>query len=221
MVNLCNGWDEILQEEFNSEYYLTLRQFLKQEYSQHTVYPDMFDIFNAFKLTPYNEVKIVILGQDPYHGAGQAHGLAFSVKEGIEIPPSLLNIFKEIRDDLGCSVAKNGCLERWSKQGVLLLNTTLTVRAGMPNSHAGKGWQIFTDRVVEKLNRRHEPIIFMLWGKNAKSKIPLITNNWHYILTAPHPSPLSASSGFFGCRHFSKANEILRELGKAEIEWGV
>jgi len=229
MVNLGNDWNNILKDEFSSEYYLKLRQFLKQQYTNCTVYPSMYDIFNAFKLAAYNSIKVVILGQDPYHGLGQAHGLCFSVRQGITQPPSLVNIFKEIADDVGAGVnpaelaaeAKfiKGDLTPWAEQGVLLLNTTLTVRAGEPMSHAGQGWEIFTDKIIQILNERETPVIFMLWGAHAQGKTKLITNPKHYILKAPHPSPLSAHRGFFGCRHFSQANEILKNLGQSPIEW--
>jgi len=220
MVNIGNSWDDLLSEEFTKDYYLKLREFLKSEYRANTIYPDMYDIFNAFKMTAYEDVRIVILGQDPYHGEGQAHGLSFSVKPGIKTPPSLLNIYKELQDDLGISIPNSGFLEHWAKQGVLLLNTVLTVRAGLANSHKGAGWEVLTDSVIELLNDRDKPVIFMLWGGNARSKKLLIRNKRHLILEAPHPSPLSAHSGFFGCKHFSKANQALEEMGNVRIEWG-
>lgn len=219
MVNIGNSWDDILKDEFSSENYQKLREFLKDEYRRFTVYPNMYDIFNAFRLTPYDEVKAVILGQDPYHGEGQAHGLAFSVREGVEIPPSLRNIFKELHDDTGAQIPQSGCLDRWAKQGVLLLNSVLTVRAGMPGSHRGKGWEHITDAAISALNAREKPLAFILWGNFAKEKLPLITNKRHLILQAPHPSPLSAFYGFFGCGHFSKCNEFLKENGVTPIEW--
>jgi uracil-DNA glycosylase len=219
MVKLGNGWDDILEEEFSKEYYLKLREFLKSEYSRHTVYPDMYNIFNAFRFTDYNDVKAVILGQDPYHGEGQAHGLAFSVPDGVDIPPSLKNIFSELKSDLGIPVPQTGNLTRWAKSGVLLLNTVLTVRAGMPGSHRKKGWEILTDRAISALNDREQPVVFILWGNFAKEKIPLITGKQHLILTAPHPSPLSAHYGFFGCKHFSKCNDFLYSNGISEVEW--
>lgn len=219
MVKLGNGWDDILEEEFSKEYYLKLREFLKSEYSRHTVYPDMYNIFNAFRFTDYNDVKAVILGQDPYHGEGQAHGLAFSVPDGVDIPPSLKNIFSELKSDLGIPVPQTGNLTRWAKSGVLLLNTVLTVRAGMPGSHRKKGWEILTDRAISALNDREQPVVFILWGNFAKEKIPLITGKQHLILTAPHPSPLSAHYGFFGCKHFSKCNDFLHSNGISEVEW--
>ena len=219
MVHIGNDWDDLLTGEFQKEYYLKLREFLKKEYSTRRIYPAMDHIFQALKSTAYSDVKVVILGQDPYHGANQAHGLAFSVQPGVQPPPSLQNIFQELHDDVGCSLPNNGCLIPWTKQGVLLLNTVLTVRAGQANSHRGKGWEIFTDRVIELLNRREQPIVFMLWGNPARAKTNLITNRRHFILQAPHPSPFSAARGFFGCRHFSKANAILLSLGKSPIDW--
>ena len=219
MVNIGNEWDEIIGGEFEKSYYKELRAFLKSEYFSCKIYPDMHDIFNALKYTPYNSVKAVILGQDPYHGAGQAHGLCFSVKKGVTPPPSLINIFKELNDDLGIEISKHGELTDWAKNGVLLLNTALTVREGLPNSHRGKGWEIFTDAVISALNQRNEPIVFILWGANAKAKASLITNPIHLKLTAAHPSPLSAYNGFFGCRHFSKANEFLIKNGIEPIDW--
>ena len=209
MVKIGNDWDEVLQGEFDKEYYQKLRSFLVQEYRTNTIYPNMHDIFNALKFTPYGKVRAVILGQDPYHGPGQAHGLCFSVQRGVPTPPSLVNIYKELQTDLGIAPAGHGCLTDWAQQGVLLLNTALTVRAGQANSHRGQGWEIFTDRVIELLNLRQEPMVFLLWGANAKSKKALVTNPNHLVLTAPHPSPLSAHNGFFGCRHFSQCNEFL------------
>ena len=221
MVNLGNSWDGILAEEFTSEYYQNLREFLKREYRSHKVYPDMYDIFNALKTTDYEEAKVVILGQDPYHEPGQAHGMAFSVKPGIEQPPSLRNIFKELHDDLGLAIPPrdNGYLLPWAKQGVLLLNTCLTVREHQANSHRGKGWEIFTDHVIEKLNQLDQPIVFLLWGNNARAKMSLLNNPRHLVLTAAHPSPLSAYNGFFGCRHFSRTNEFLEKNGVKPIDW--
>lgn len=219
MVNIGNDWDEILKGEFDKEYYLNIREFLKSEYKTHTIYPDMFDIFNALKYTPYDGVKIVIIGQDPYHGPNQAHGLCFSVQDGITPPPSLVNIYKEISSDLGIPVPKSGNLTKWAKEGVLLLNNVLTVRAGSPNSHKGKGWEQFTDCVISHLNNREKPVVFLLWGSNAKTKTKLITNPKHLILTSVHPSPLSAYNGFFGCKHFSKANEFLVSNGITPVDW--
>ena len=219
MVHIGNDWDEILGGEFKKDYYLRLRAFLAKEYRSGTVYPDMYDIFNALKYTPYKDVKAVILGQDPYHGPGQAHGLCFSVLPGIVPPPSLKNIYKEIYDEYGTPPPDGGELTRWAKQGVLLLNTVLTVRAGMANSHRGMGWEILTDKIISLLNEREDPIVFMLWGANARQKTALITNPRHLVLTAAHPSPLSAYNGFFGCGHFRKCNEFLTANGKSEIKW--
>ncbi|MGI6031460.1 MAG: uracil-DNA glycosylase [Eubacteriales bacterium] len=221
MVQLGNDWDELLREEFQKDYYLKIRQVLKTEYRSRTIYPDMYDIFNALRYTSYADAKVVILGQDPYHGPGQAHGLAFSVKKGIATPPSLVNIFREIQDDLGIEPPAHGCLESWARQGVLLLNTALTVRAGQANSHRDIGWITFTDHIIELLNKREKPLVFLLWGGNAKAKRSLITNPSHLVLTAAHPSPLSAYHGFFGCRHFSQANEFLRSHGLEEIDWKI
>lgn len=221
MVNIGNDWDDVLKDEFSKEYYLSLRKFLANEYRTKTVYPDMYDIFNAFKYTPYNDVKVVILGQDPYHEPGQAHGMAFSVMKGVQQPPSLVNIFKELRDDLGIDPppADDGCLIPWAESGVLLLNTALTVRAHAANSHSGKGWEQLTDRVIELLNEREKPIVFILWGGNARTKIPLITESRHLILTGAHPSPLSAYRGFFGGKYFSRSNAFLEENGEEPVNW--
>jgi len=219
MVQIGNEWDELLKAEFTKEYYLNLRQFLKTEYKTRTIYPNMYDIFNALRYTSYSDVKVVILGQDPYHGAGQAHGLCFSVKKGVNPPPSLQNIFKEQQSDVGIRLPSHGELTEWAKQGVLLLNTVLTVREASPNSHKGKGWETFTDEVIRHLNVREKPMVFLLWGANAKAKQALITNKHHLVLTSVHPSPLSAYHGFFGCRHFSKANEFLQSVGQAPIDW--
>ncbi len=221
MVHIGNDWDTVLQGEFDKEYYRTLRRFLISEYRTRTIYPSMYDIFNALKYTPYRDVRAVIIGQDPYHGPGQAHGLCFSVNKGIEVPPSLVNIYKELHDDTGFQIPDHGCLTDWAEHGVLLLNAVLTVRAGAANSHKGMGWEIFTDTVIRHLNDRQEPIVFLLWGANARAKQVLITNPRHLVLTAPHPSPLSAHRGFFGCRHFSKANEFLRKNGQPEIDWTI
>jgi len=221
MVNLGNTWDTILKDEFNKDYYLKLRSFLKQEYTTKTIYPSMYDIFNALKYTDYNDTKVVILGQDPYHGEGEAHGLAFSVKEDIPIPPSLKNIYKELNTSLGCYIPNNGYLKKWADQGVLLLNAALTVQKDMANSHRGKGWEIFTDEVIKKLSQREKPVIFMLWGNNAKEKRQYIDTQKHHILMSVHPSPLSASRGFFGCNHFKKANEILESMGEKPIDWQI
>ena len=221
MVYLGNDWDELLKDEFTKEYYIKLRSFLKYEYSNFKIHPDMHDIFNALKWTSYKDTKVVILGQDPYHEENQAHGLAFSVQRGIQIPPSLVNMYKELQQELGLYIPNNGYLEKWAHQGVMLLNASLTVRNGAANSHRNKGWEIFTSRIIEILNQREEPVIFLLWGNNAREKKSVITNKNHYILEAPHPSPLSASRGFFGCGHFKKTNEILRSLGKNEIDWQI
>lgn len=220
MVKLGNDWDTLLEEEFKKEYYIALRHFLVQEYNTKTIYPSMYDIFNALRHTPYNKVKAVILGQDPYHGPGQAHGLCFSVMKGVAKPPSLENIFKELSTDLGLSAPDHGCLTDWADRGVLLLNTVLTVQEGMANSHKGKGWELFTDKIIELLNMRDEPMAFLLWGANAKAKVPFITNKKHLVLTAAHPSPLSAYNGFFGCKHFSKTNAFLSQYGEP-IDWEI
>jgi uracil-DNA glycosylase len=219
MVNIGNSWDNLLRNEFESEYYQNLRGFLKEEYKNFTVYPDMYDIFNALKTTDYDDVKAVILGQDPYHGEGQAHGLCFSVKRGITPPPSLKNIFKELHDDLNIKVPSHGCLEDWAKGGVLLLNTVLTVRAHEANSHKDRGWEVLTSRIIKLLDDREKPIVFILWGSPARSKKVLIKNPSHLVLEASHPSPLSAYNGFFGCKHFSKTNAFLTEQGLPPIDW--
>lgn len=221
MVKLGNDWDEKIGREFEKEYYLKLRNFLKEEYTSHTVFPDMYDLFSALKATPYSKVKVVILGQDPYHEPGQAHGMAFSVKPGVQIPPSLLNMYKEINSEFGYPVPKTGYLMKWAEQGVLLLNTVLTVRSGEANSHQNKGWEIFTDEIIRQLNARRDGIVFLLWGNNAKKKKELITNPQHYILETVHPSPLSASRGFMGCGHFKKANEFLISNLKSPIDWQI
>ena len=221
MVNIGNEWDKLLADEFKKDYYLQLRQFLISEYNSHTIYPPMNDIFNALKTTSYSDVKAVILGQDPYHGAGQAHGMCFSVKKGTPPPPSLQNIFKEIHDELGLPIPPHGELTKWAKNGVLLLNTVLTVREGQANSHKGHGWEILTDRVIELLNERNTPIVFLLWGGNARSKAKLITNPKHLVLQCAHPSPLSAYNGFFGCGHFIRANDFLKNNGIEPIDWSL
>lgn len=219
MIKLGNDWDNILADEWSKPYYRQLHDFLKSEYSKTRIYPDMYDIFNALKYTSFENTRAVIIGQDPYHGPGQAHGLCFSVKKGVPLPPSLVNIYKEITDDLGVAMPQHGDLTGWARQGVLLLNTVLTVRAGQPNSHKDKGWEIFTDRVISELDRKETPVVFLLWGANAEKKARVITNPIHKKLITVHPSPLSAYRGFFGCRHFSKANKILSESGQEPIKW--
>lgn len=212
-------WEYILKDEYNKEYFLNLKKFLEQEYGKYTVFPKKSDIFKSLKLTEYEDTRVVILGQDPYHDDNQANGLAFSVNDGIKLPPSLVNIYKEIESEYQCKVNRRGNLEYLSRQGVLLLNTVLTVRAHNANSHKDMGWEIFTDKIIEKLNEREDPVIFVLWGNNAIKKEKLINKERHYVLTAAHPSPLSAYRGFFGCNHFKKINEILRYLNKEEIKW--
>lgn len=219
MVNIGNDWDILLKNEFEKDYYLKLREFLKAEYFSRRIYPPMQDIFNALRYTSYENSRVVILGQDPYHGEGQAHGLCFSVKRGTPLPPSLKNIFKELHDDLGIDAPECGELVGWAKQGVLLLNTTLTVREGAPQSHKGHGWEILTDRIISLMNEKERPVVFMLWGGNARMKKSLITNPNHLVLECAHPSPLSAYAGFFGSGHFGKANAFLRARGEAEIDW--
>ena len=219
MVCLCNDWDNILKEEFEKDYYKKIRAFLKSEYSSYTVFPSMYDIFNALKYTSYENTKVVILGQDPYHEIGQAHGLSFSVKRGIKIPPSLVNIYKELKTDIGMDIPSHGELTSWAKQGVLLLNATLTVRQGMANSHQNIGWSIFTDEIIKKLNVSKNPIVFILWGANARSKKKYISNPNHLIIESAHPSPLSAYNGFFGSKPFSKANNFLLSKGLTPINW--
>ena len=220
MVQIGNSWDEKLKDEFTKDYYLQLREFLKQEYATRVIYPDMHDIFNALKATSYEDVKVVILGQDPYHEPGQAHGMCFSVKPGVPVPPSLQNMYKEIAAEYpGWPIPEDGYLQKWADQGVLLLNAVLTVREHAANSHKGKGWEILTDRVIQLLNEREDPVIFLLWGRNARDKAALITNPQHAVLQAAHPSPLSAYNGFFGCGHFRQANDLLREYGKTPIRW--
>ena len=221
MVNIGNSWDEVLKGEFDKEYYLKLREFLKAEYGTRVIYPNMYHIFNALKFTAYEDVKAVILGQDPYHQPGQAHGLCFSVQKGVQIPPSLVNIYKELESDLGIKPASHGNLESWAKNGVLLLNTVLTVRQNQANSHKGKGWEIFTDRVIELLNQRQQPMVFILWGNNAKAKENLITNPNHLIIKSAHPSPLSAHYGFWGGKYFSRTNEFLESTGQEPIDWRI
>ncbi|OQO88227.1 uracil-DNA glycosylase [Enterococcus casseliflavus] len=218
---LDNDWQEQLQESFEQPYYQQLRAFLKQEYAQQKIHPAMDHIYEALKLTPYHDVKVVILGQDPYHGPHQAHGLSFSVQPGVKIPPSLRNIYKELADDLGIAPVSHGYLVPWAQQGVLLLNTVLTVREGQAYSHHGRGWEQLTDTIIEKLNQREEPVIFVLWGKPAQKKAALLDISKHIIITAPHPSPLSAHRGFFGSKPFSKINQALLALGEEPISWAL
>lgn len=218
---LDESWKKVLIDEFNSDNFLQLKEFLKEEKKKHVVYPPGPLIFNAFNSTPFDEVKVVIIGQDPYHGPGQAHGLSFSVPDGVPQPPSLKNIFKEIRDDLGIPIPDGGNLEPWAKQGVLLLNATLTVRARTAGSHQHKGWEQFTDAVIRKISGLRSGIVFMLWGRYAQQKEVLIDGSKHHVLKAAHPSPFSADRGFFGCRHFSRANELLRREGREEIKWSI
>ena len=219
MVNIGNDWDTLLSDEFKKEYYLKLREFLKAEYFSKTVYPPMHDIFNALKYTSFAQTKVVILGQDPYHGPGQAHGLCFSVKEGVKFPPSLQNIWKELHDEYGYDAPRSGELTEWAKRGVLLLNTPLSVREGMPQSHKGQGWEILTDAIISLLNQKETPVVYLLWGANAWAKKTLIKNPRHLVLECAHPSPLSAYRGFFGCGHFKKANEYLQKNGLEPIDW--
>ena len=216
-----NDWKNYLNTEFEKDYYLKLREFLKNEYNSKVIYPNMYDLFNALHFTSYEDTKVVILGQDPYHGPKQAHGLSFSVNPGVKTPPSLVNIYKELHDDLGCYIPNNGYLKKWADQGVLLLNTVLSVRAGEANSHRNKGWEQFTNRVIEVLNQKETPIVFILWGNNAISKTSLITNPKHFIIKSVHPSPLSASRGFFGSKPFSKANEFLISTNQKPIDWQI
>lgn len=212
-------WKQVLWEEFQAPYFTSLKQFLVEEKRQYTIFPPGNCIFNAFNSTPFDQVKVVIIGQDPYHGPGQAHGLCFSVQDGIPFPKSLLNIFKELSDDVGFRIPNSGNLQRWAQQGVLLLNATLTVRAHQAGSHQGHGWEQFTDSAIQKLSEEKSGIIFLLWGSYAISKRALIDEQKHYVLTAPHPSPLSAYRGFFGCKHFSKTNALLQQMGKTPIDW--
>ena len=218
---LKNDWKELLEDEFSKDYYQTLRQFLIEEYITKKIYPDKYDIFNAWHFTPYKDIKVVILGQDPYHGPGQAHGLSFSVNPSVKTPPSLLNIYKELNSDLGCYIPNNGYLKKCADQGVLLLNTSLTVRAGEANSHKNIGWQVFTDKIISLVNEKDDPVVFLLWGNNAIKKKELITNKRHLILTSVHPSPLSASRGFFGSKPFSKINNFLISVNKDPIDWQI
>ena len=218
MVDL-GDWNELLAPLFKDERYLRIRKFLIDEYNHHVVYPDMYDLYNCFRYTPFSEVKVVLLGQDPYHNEGQAHGLCFSVQDGVEKPPSLENIFKELKADLGCGIPESGNLTKWAKEGVLLLNTSLTVRAHQANSHSKCGWAWFTDSVIRIVSEKKEHVVFILWGGTARSKKPLIDQSKHLILECAHPSPLSAYNGFFGCRHFSKTNAWLEAHGIPPIDW--
>ncbi len=221
MGMITNDWVNVLNLEFKKPYYIELYKFIKQEYNTTLIFPPADDIFNAFHLTPLNNVKVVIIGQDPYHNVGQAHGLCFSVKEDVEIPPSLVNIYKELHDDLGCYIPNNGYLVKWAEQGVLMLNTVLTVRAHAANSHQGKGWEQFTDAAITALNELNQPIVFILWGRPAQMKKSMLNNPNHLVLTAPHPSPLSSYRGFFGSKPFSKTNQFLSERGAQPIDWQI
>ena len=222
MAMIDNDWLPCIQDEFKKPYYKELYRFIRQEYNTRVVYPPADDIFNAFHLTPLSEVKALILGQDPYHGPRQAHGLCFSVlPDQSEIPPSLQNIYQELKVDLGCFIPNNGYLEKWARQGVLMLNTVLTVRAHQPGSHQGRGWEQFTDAIIQAVNAQERPVVYLLWGRPAQSKIPMLTNPGHLILKAPHPSPLSAFRGFFGCKHFSQANAFLESHGISPIDWQI
>lgn len=216
---ISNDWGEILKEEFEKDYFIDLMKFLDEEYKTKKIFPPRGEIFTALETSAYKDTRVLILGQDPYHGEGQAHGLCFSVKYGVEQPPSLKNMFKELESDIGIKVPNHGNLLKWAKQGILMLNATLTVEESKPNSHLKKGWTIFTNKVIEILNNKQEPVIFVLWGNNAREKLELITGKQHYVLSAAHPSPLSASRGFFGCRHFSKINTILENNGQKPIDW--
>ena len=221
MVEFNNSWDILLKDEFEKPYYLNLRKFLVQEYKTQTIYPNMNDIFNALKYTDYKNVKVVMLGQDPYHQPNQAHGLCFSVKKGVKAPPSLQNMYKEIYAEYGYPIPDHGELTYWAEQGVLMLNTVLTVRESQPNSHKGMGWEVFTDNIISLLNQRPEPMVFLLWGANARAKKKIITNPNHLVLESAHPSPLSAYNGFFGNNHFKKANEFLKAKGLSQIDWKI
>lgn len=214
-----NDWADLLDDELNKDYYRSLREWLKKEYDEHTVYPPMFDIFNAFHYTSYDDVKVVLLGQDPYHGPNQAEGLSFSVKKGVKIPPSLRNMYKELESDIGCPVPQHGSLVKWAKEGVLLLNTVLTVRDGEAHSHRNNGWERLTDHVIKTLNDRDKPIVFILWGKPAQAKEKLIDQSVHFVIKSPHPSPLSAHRGFFGSKPYSRTNQFLKEHHIPEIDW--
>jgi uracil-DNA glycosylase len=220
-IQFDNDWEPLLQPEFQKDYYLKLRQFLISEYKTRAIYPGMYDIFNAFKYTSYSGTKVCIIGQDPYHGPHQAHGLCFSVKPEVSVPPSLQNIYKELNSDLGCPIPNHGYLKHWTDEGVLLLNAVLTVRAGQAASHRGMGWETFTDHVITLLNAREDPVVFILWGAFAQSKAAMITAPQHFIIKSPHPSPLSANRGFFGSKPFSKANAFLESIGKSPVDWAI
>lgn len=220
-MKIAKSWYELLKPEFEKDYYKELQKFLADEYSHYTIYPEPDNVFNALNLVPFEKVRVVIIGQDPYHAPKQAHGLSFSVQKGVDIPPSLQNIYKEINNDLGFPIPSSGDLTQWAKQGVLLLNSVLTVRAGHANSHRGKGWEQFTSAIIDKISNRNDPAIFILWGNNAKEFAKNIDTSKHFILTSPHPSPLSAYAGFFGCKHFSKCNEFLKSMNKPEIDWHI
>lgn len=221
MAAITNDWLDVLKDEFSKPYYRELFNTVNQEYASYQIFPPADDIFNAFHYTPYHDVKVVILGQDPYHNVGQAHGLCFSVKKGVKVPPSLVNIYQELHEDLGCTIPSHGCLTKWAKQGVLMLNTVLTVRAHEANSHKGIGWEEFTDAAIRALNEKDEPLVFILWGSPAQRKKKMLNNPKHLILEAPHPSPLSAYRGFFGSKPFSKTNRFLEEHGKEPIDWQI
>ncbi len=221
MPPITNDWSKALSQEYKKDYYRKLFDFIGNEYNTKEIFPPGDDIFNAFHLTPLSEVKVVIIGQDPYHNVGQAHGLCFSVRPGIEAPPSLVNIYKELHDDLGCYIPDNGYLVKWAKQGVLMLNAVLTVRAHQPNSHQGMGWEEFTDAAIRAVNEKDEPVVFLLWGSYAQKKASMLNNPKHLILKAPHPSPLSVYRGFWGCKHFSKTNEFLVANGLTPIDWQI
>lgn len=221
MPPITNDWAEHLKEEYKKPYYKELYKTVTAEYAQKSIFPPADDIFNAFHLTPLSEVKVVILGQDPYHNVGQAHGLSFSVKPGVKTPPSLVNIYQELHEDLGCYIPNNGYLTKWAEQGVMLLNTVLTVQAHKANSHKDIGWEEFTDAAIRILNEQDRPIVYLLWGRNAQNKKWMLTNPKHLVLEAPHPSPFSASRGFFGCRHFSRTNEFLTEHGIEPVDWQI
>ncbi|NBK97964.1 MAG: uracil-DNA glycosylase [Erysipelotrichia bacterium] len=221
MVHIGNEWDDLLKDEFAKAYYQDLRKFLVEEYTHFHVYPEMHDLFNALRYTPYKEARVVLLGQDPYHQKGQAHGLCFSVKKGVSLPPSLKNMYKELHSDLGCTIPTHGELTKWAKQGVLMLNTCLSVREGQANSHTNKGWEILTDKIISLINEKDTPVVFLLWGRNAQSKERLISNPKHLILKCAHPSPLSAFNGFFGCKHFSKTNDFLVKNNLKTIDWQI